>query len=82
MMRWFVRSIPPGEPILAISRSSKCSTTSVTKAWNVLSCMFNSAYKICLTTNRKRVTHEVAATGFLSLTVWILLICLTPYNRR
>ena len=39
---------------LAISRSSKCSTTGVTKPWHVLSCLWNDAYKRTLAANWKQ----------------------------
>ena len=42
-----------------ISRSSQCSTTGEAKA-----CLWNGAYKQFLVTNRKRITHVMAAAGF------------------
>ena len=47
----------------AISRSSHCPTTGVTKA--VVSCLWDDAYKITLAAKSERVAH-VAAAGFLS----------------
>ena len=36
-----------------ISRSSQCSMTGVTKAWYVLSCLWDDPYKRTLAANRK-----------------------------
>ena len=63
---------------LAISRSSPCSTIGATKAWYVLSCLWDDAYKITL-----GKSSPCGGSGFpLSLSEWSFAICLTPYNRK
>ena len=64
MVQWVIGSIPHGGPI-DFFHSSQCSTTGVTKAWYVLFCLWDDAYKRFLAANQ-RVAH-VAAAGFFSI---------------
>ena len=66
---------------LAISRSSQCSTTGVTKA--------GMCYPVCGMVHINEPLLLIGksslcgSSGFpLSLSEWSLTICLTPYNRK
>ena len=52
MGQWVIGLILRGGPI-AISHSSQCSTTGVTKVGYVLSCLWGGTYKSTLAANKK-----------------------------
>ena len=82
MARWVVGSILYGGPIALFLVPPSVPRMVYQRPWYVLSRLWDDAYKIALTANRKEWYIYGGSRFPLSLSEWFFTICLTPYNRK